>query len=114
MEDENESDSTTDRLDDTGSEKSATGSVAAAGSDVDLVDNHAPEAVLADDPVYEVEQVVEKPCEESIPEPVEDVLTDFLPKSKKEKKNKKKRTVFDEPELEEPTPADDFWGTIPR
>lgn len=113
MDDENESDSTTNRLDDTGSEKSATGSVAAAGSDVDLVDNHAPEAVLADDPVYEVEQVVEKPCEESIPEPVEEDAWGGL--SKKVKKKMKKRTVFDEPKpIEEPTPADDFWGTTPR
>ncbi|OAA37488.1 GTPase effector domain, GED [Cordyceps fumosorosea ARSEF 2679] len=60
LDNENESsDNTTDRFSDTGSEQSATGSVATAGSAVDLADSSAPEAVLADDLIYEAEPVVE-------------------------------------------------------
>ncbi|OAA33894.1 Dynamin, GTPase domain protein [Beauveria brongniartii RCEF 3172] len=99
LDNENESDNTTDRLSDTGSEKFATGSVATAGSDVDLVDSPAPEAVLADDLVYKVDQVVEQPRPESPNETFEDTWAGFSSKSKKDKKKKKKAAVFDEPEL---------------
>ncbi|OAA36104.1 GTPase effector domain, GED [Cordyceps fumosorosea ARSEF 2679] len=100
LDNENESsDNTTDRLSDTGSEQSATGSVATAGSDVDLADSSAPEAVLADDLIYEAEQVVEQPHTKSTPESVEDVWGGVSSKSKKAKKNRKKRAVFDEPKL---------------
>ncbi|OAA35270.1 Dynamin, GTPase domain protein [Cordyceps fumosorosea ARSEF 2679] len=117
LDNENESsDNTTDRLSDTGSEQSATGSVATAGSDVDLADSSAPEAVLADDLIYEAEQVVEQPHTESTPESVDDVWGGVSRKSKKAKKNQKKRAVFDKAKLveAEPTLEDDnlsiTWG----
>ncbi|KAM3487985.1 hypothetical protein MY3957_008715 [Beauveria namnaoensis] len=114
LDNENESDNMTDRFSDTGSEKLTTGSVATTGIDADLVDSHAAEAVLSDNLVYEVEEVVEQPRTDSPPETVEGVFASFSAKSKKDKKKKKKGAVFDEPELVEPTPDESFfssWGT---
>lgn len=102
----------TDRFSDTGSEKLTTVSVATAGSDVDLVDSHAAEAVLIDDLVYEVEEAVEQHHAESPPETVEGVFANFSSKkSKKDKKNNKKRSVFDKLELVEPTPDDSLFSS---